>query len=59
MIGTNNTVRQRIAIICILLFAGCASAPDVPRIRIWHQKIGPERLFFERVIDEYNRSVSR
>ncbi|MBT8400527.1 MAG: extracellular solute-binding protein [Rhodothermia bacterium] len=37
-----------------LLVAGCASAPDVPRIRIWHQKIGPERLFFERVIAEYN-----
>ncbi len=33
---------------------GCASAPDVPRIRIWHQKIGPERLFFERVVEEYN-----
>jgi maltose-binding protein MalE len=34
--------------------AGCASAPDVPRIRIWHQKIGPERLFFERVVAQYN-----
>ncbi len=39
-----------------LLVAGCASAPDVPRIRIWHQKIGPERLFFERVIAEYNEA---
>jgi maltose-binding protein MalE len=34
--------------------AGCSSAPDVPRIRIWHQKIGPERLFFERVVAQYN-----
>ncbi|NNE47494.1 MAG: extracellular solute-binding protein [Rhodothermales bacterium] len=43
-----------IILACTLLVAGCASAPDVPRIRIWHQKIGPERLFFERVVAQYN-----
>ncbi len=41
--------------ILVIVVAGCSSAPDVPRIRIWHQKIGPERLFFERVVAEYNR----
>ncbi len=49
-------VRQLIIFGIVLTIAGCASVPDVPRIRIWHQKIGPERLFFERVIDEYNRA---
>ncbi len=47
---------SKVAIV-VLMFAvaGCGGTPDVPRIRIWHQKIGPERLFFERVVAEYNR----
>lgn len=51
-------VRHIIAVLCVLLCAGCVSTPDVPRVRIWHQKIGPERLLFERVIEEYNASVT-
>lgn len=49
-------VRNAAVILCLasVALAGCASAPDVPRIRIWHQKIGPERLFFERVVAAYN-----
>ena len=39
-----------------LLFAvGCRPEDDPSRIRLWHQKIGPERAFFEKVIEQYNR----
>ncbi len=41
--------------ILVIFSAGCGSASEVPRVRIWHQKIGPERLFFEGVVAEYNR----
>ncbi|NNE36132.1 MAG: extracellular solute-binding protein, partial [Rhodothermales bacterium] len=50
----SRRLRCALMLACVLLVAGCASAPDVPRIRIWHQKIGPERLFFERVVSQYN-----
>ncbi|MDX1429468.1 MAG: extracellular solute-binding protein, partial [Rhodothermales bacterium] len=46
--------RSLVILMGLVLTAGCASAPDVPRVRIWHQKIGPERLFFERVVQQYN-----
>ncbi len=37
-----------------ILTVGCSSVPDVPRVRIWHQKTGSERTFFERIIEQYN-----
>ena len=50
----SRCTRQLLVLFLAGLVGGCASAPDVPRIRIWHQKIGPERLFFERVVEQYN-----
>lgn len=39
----------------LLLLAGCGPADDGRvRIRIWHQKIGAERAFFEDAIAAYN-----
>lgn len=37
------------------LLAGCQRAPDTrTHVRIWHQKIGPERDLFEEVVRHYN-----
>lgn len=39
----------------ILLLSGCGSADDGRvKVRIWHQKIGAERAFFEDAIATYN-----
>ncbi len=39
----------------ILLLSGCGSADDGRvKVRIWHQKIGAERAFFEDAIAAYN-----
>ena len=38
------------------LFLGCQEPDDRVQVRIWHQKIGAERVFFERAIDIYNES---
>ena len=42
-------------VLMVLLLAGCAQEDDGRvKIRIWHQKIGAERAFFERQIEAYN-----
>ena len=38
----------------IALSAGCRPEEDIVRIRIWHQKIGAERVFFDEAIESYN-----
>ncbi len=40
----------------LLVFAGCRSQSDSDYVTIWHQKTGGERVFFERVVAEYNES---
>lgn len=40
----------------LVLAAGCRPDDDRVRIRIWHQKIGAERAFFNQVVEEYNAS---
>ena len=40
----------------VLFAAGCGSADDRTRIRIWHEKRAAERDLFEDAIAEYNRA---
>ncbi len=51
-------VGKRIILHLVLMFvflgSGCTEQDDRMRIRIWHQKIGPEREFFDNVVAEYN-----
>lgn len=42
-------------IILVLFVSACGQDDGVVRIRIWHQKIGTERAFFENVVDRYNQ----
>ena len=44
----------RLFLIAVILLSGCRVEDDVNRIRIWHQKTGAERDFFERAVDAYN-----
>jgi maltose-binding protein MalE len=52
-------VRRWIASILLLAsvtaLLGCGAQDDRVRIRIWHQKDGAERPFFEAAVVEYNR----
>jgi maltose-binding protein MalE len=44
-----------LALALLLPLAGCGSDDDgLPKVTLWHQKIGAERAFLEEVIDEYN-----
>ena len=47
-------LRAALLILCVVIGA-CRPHDNLVRVRIWHQKIGPERAYFERVVDRYNR----
>jgi len=46
-----------LALLLVLpLLAGCGPQDDRVRVRIWHQKIGAERTFFDEAVARYNAS---
>lgn len=45
--------------VLIPVFAGCSEPDDRVRIRIWHQKTGAERAFFDEAVARYNAANPR
>jgi maltose-binding protein MalE len=43
-----------VGLLLVPLLAGCSEPDDRVRIRIWHQKTGAERDFFNEVVARYN-----
>ncbi|MBX2818980.1 MAG: extracellular solute-binding protein [Rhodothermaceae bacterium] len=49
----------KVLLFCLVVtgcFLGCEEPDERVHVRIWHQKIGAERVFFERAVDIYNDS---
>ncbi len=49
-----STTSFFLAAVLLATLAGCGPEDERVRIRIWHQKIGPERAFFQEAIARYN-----
>ncbi|MDX1531967.1 MAG: extracellular solute-binding protein [Rhodothermales bacterium] len=48
-------MRQLLGLLLLVpLLVGCGEEDDRVRLRLWHQKIGAERVFFDEVIARYN-----
>jgi maltose-binding protein MalE len=55
--GGRGAALLRLCLLVLLVIpfvTGCRTDDGRERVRIWHQKIGGERAFFERIIQEYN-----
>ena len=49
-------MKRLLVLILLVALSGCGRDDGVVRVTIWHQKVGPERDFFEQVVEEYNES---